>query len=620
MCTANGGGGFELRRVYNNEDTYIPTTTINIDAEGVEDENRGTLDEVNLLSPYRKNTFVGASGVGVWTVDTAKRGAYAIKNNSFVRIMLYKIALIEPDEGEPYEDVVEIEINNRFTEGDKRRMLYAVDDDIVDVGSILFEAGKIVLTTDTTPPIENEANIIVTFENDMAGQDQFQNYLSSVTIGATFGSGIRTDRLFLGGSNLFKNALYWSEENGDGMLAKSDYTYFPDRNWITLGGSGSEITGFAVQSDGVLLVFKEKTGSESTLYYITAREIDGTDSDGGAITKIRFDAKMGNTVDTVYGKYASASLNGDNLILTRNGVKGIQIYENIYTSSYRIQERGRNINGKLLRHKNLSDACGFVFGDKYYLSVDGVTYIADSRFTFENEEDINGSFNYEWWYWTNVAARVWCEIDNELYFGTADGLICRFTEGYADITTQDTEEGDLTISSEGLDTNTIAYNVDLDSALHEDDTIIFTNGALFALHLEDTDILSIDEDGYLHVSDENIYKVYDGIEVYADDVDGTGLVFNTKYVIGHVDLDNVRFSLFKDGIQVMPTGTGFRLCKKVSGKELFITNIDYDANEFQLKEFASGDVLDLVYYGEIPPHCLRQSGTSTISAQSGLHR
>ena len=53
--------------------------------------------------------------------------------------------------------------------------------------------------------------------------------------------------------------------------------------------------------------------------------------------------------------------------------------------------------------------------------------------------------------------------------------------------------------------------------------------------------------------------------------------------------------------QVIPLATGFRCCKKVSGKELFITNINDVSKEFQIKEFAGTEVLDLMIYNYTMP-------------------
>lgn len=564
------GENFELRRVFDNEDTYIPTTTINIDNDSVADENRASLDAVNLLSSYRKNEMLGVdNSSATWTVDTAQ-----IDEDSDITITVYTL-------NEDGASVVKT-INNRIT--NDKSLLYVTGDDINSCGEIDFETGKITLNINTKPQEVDTSNIVITFKCSQLGQDDL---IVNATLSTVFGGGGNSNRLFLTGSKTQKNVHVWSE--------MYDFTYFADINYDEIGSDNSAILGYVRATDGVLMVFKEKNGAEATIYYVSGTDTEEEDYAGNISFVTRFTKYTGNITDTIYAKYATASLNGDNLILTRNGVRGLELYENLATSAYRLRERSRNINVKLLKEENLQDACGFVYKDKYYLSVGDVVYVCDSRFTFQADEDISDSFNYEWWYLTNINARVWCEIDNELYFGTNDGMICRFEEeNFADITFQDTEAGDISIS---FSDNNITYNLDLDSDLTESSSVTITQGNLYSLFLDEDEMLSVDDDGYISVSEETLLKLYQGIKCYADDVDGTGLSVNKLYEIGEVDLDNIRFKLIdEDGAQVVPTAVSFRLCKILTGKTLYITNIDAETSSFQVKEFVGGDVLDLVIY------------------------
>ena len=575
------GKGFELRRVYDNEDTYIPTTTINIDNDKVNDEMRATFDGVNVLSSWRRNELVGVDEESAtWTLDTAiSADTQAIDKDSDISIHIYTL----DEQGAKQE----IKVNNRIT--DDKTKLYKKGDDINSVGSVDFAAGKITLNINTKPQEADTSNIVVTFKCSTEG---LEDIVCGGTISTLFGGGGNSNRLFISGNKARKNVHIWSE--------MYDFTYFADTNYDEIGSDSSAIMGYVRASDGVLLVFKEKNGSDSTIYYVNGTDTEEEDFNGDISFVTKFTKFAGTITDTIYAKYATASLNGDNLILTRNGVRGLEMYDNITTSAYRVRERSRNINTKLLKQEGLEDACGYVFKDKYYLSMDGVVYVCDSRFTFQADEDISDSFNYEWWYFTNVDARVWCEIDNELYFGTNTGLICKFVEDeFADTTYQDTEAGDISIA---YNDNNIVYNLNLERALTESSSIKFTQGDVFALYLNPDEILSIDDEGYLHFAEETLSKVYEGVEFYVDRADETGLEVDKKYHIGMVDLDNMRFPVLDENDeQVIPLATGFRCCKKVSGKELFITNINDVSKEFQIKEFAGTEVLDLMIYNYTMP-------------------
>lgn len=564
------GADFELRRVYGNEDTYIPTTSINIDNDSVADEARAVLDSVNILTPWRINKLLGAdTESATWTLDAP------IINESDVAIEAYTVVGGEN---------IKLNLSNRIISD--KTLLYA-ESDIEAVGRIDFLNGKITLNINTKPQEADSSNIIVKFQADSANQEDF---ICKSTFGAMFGAGGNSNRLFIAGNNVRKNVHMWSE--------MYDFTYFPDINFDEIGGDSSAIVGYVRVTDGIMLAFKENNGSEATIYYISGTDTQDVDADGNPVFVTKFTKKAGNIADTIWAQHATASLNGDNLILTRNGVKGLEMYDNVTTSAYRVRERGRNINSQLLKHENLKDACGFVYKNKYYLSLDGVVYVCDSRFTFQAEEDVSDSFNYEWWYWTNVDARIWAEIDNCLLFGTNSGLICKFTdEIFADITHQNTEVGDLSISY--VDGH-VFYNTVLEEDLTESDYITFTQGDIYCLYLAPDEMLDIDNEGWISIAEETLPKVYEGIECYADNVGDSGLRANTKYFVGEINLVELKFRLRdEENNIVLPQCVGFRLSKYISNKPLYLAEINHSKKCFKVKEFKSAEPVELVTYNSL---------------------
>ena len=158
-------GNYELRRVYGNEDTYMPTTTISIDDDSVTtDKVRSSLDDINYLNPRRKNTMVGGplpegdDASRTWTVDSQK-----IKNLS--KVVVKVTTLVNGiEQTKVYTNAESITGDNILdnvivTAG---ILLYQYDenadgnkiDKSVTVGSIDRAKGKITLTIDTTSPIE----------------------------------------------------------------------------------------------------------------------------------------------------------------------------------------------------------------------------------------------------------------------------------------------------------------------------------------------------------------------------------------------------------------------------------------------------------------------------------
>jgi hypothetical protein len=82
------------------------------------------------------------------------------------------------------------------------------------------------------------------------------------------------------------------------------------------------------------------------------------------------------------------------------------------------------VNGDLRSREGLSSACAAIWRGWYCLFTGGVAYVANSHLKNTNK---TGSTGYEWFYWDNIPAICAREFDGNLYFGTADGDICRFT-------------------------------------------------------------------------------------------------------------------------------------------------------------------------------------------------
>lgn len=560
----DGGETYELRRVANNIDTYIPTTTISIDDDTVLDDTRGSLDDVNCLTPKRINQLLGSAEANrTWTLDSG-----SIDEGTEVSL------IVETKKG---EELVTLEISN--SQSDKTK-LYDGDE---QVGTVDYANGKITLTIATPPQIENRDNIFVTFEHSVEG---YTERIANCNFGILFGVSGNTDRLFLSGNPDFPNVDFHSEMD--------DYTYFGDLNTASMGSDSVAINGFARLSDSTLVIYKEENGQEASIFYRTGGLSKNYDSTGN-LESVRavFPTSAGSIGEGVVSRYACVNFGGDNIILSKNGVFGIVLANNVATTERYTRERSRSINERLKKHKDLSEAVGIVYKSRYFLAVDGVCYIADSRFTYTSEDSLDNSYNYEWWFWENVPARVWANIENNLYFGSNEGQVCVFDDEYVDRTHQMSEAGDLSFD---VAENHITYNENIDIGLKEDDRITLTTDGVYSLYAEGITL----SDGRLFVSEETILTMYDGVEVFADNVGANGLKVGEPYYLYAVDKGLCCFQLTnKQGDVVEIAEGGFRLHKSVSGKELYITNVTEDS--FQLKDYRTSGAITLSAYNDTAP-------------------
>lgn len=567
----DNGTTYELRRVADNEDTYVPTTTTHIATDtDTKQENRTSLDDINMLSSYRKNTVFGINESTItFTLDAQ------IEKNSDVEV---KVLVLEDN-----KEVEKILINSKT---DKTK-LYLGE---TNKGSIDFENSKITLNLNTKPAIEDDDNIEVKFKSTYYG-----DRIADAQFGILFGTNGNSDRLFVSGNPEYKNIVFYSEpHNTLENPNEVDFTYFAQQNSIAYGSDASEILGFQRLSDNTLVVHKQDIGQETTIFYVSGSYESEYDDDN-QLVKINyyFTSTAGSIGDEIISRYASANFAGDNIILTRNGVYGIELSDNIATVERYIRERSRYINEKIKEHKSLEEAIGIVFENKYFLAVDDVCYVADARFKTTSDGDMPDTFNYEWWYWDNIPARVWAKINGKLYFGTANGQVCVFDEKYIDREYINAEVGNITLS---VSENKFIYNNKKIENIVDGDTIKFFNN-IWCEFLNENNILKV-ENNFIYVSEKDILNVFNGVEVYADNVKDSGLEIDNKYYIKEVDFGTCKFKLENaDGNDVLVNSKNFKLVKNLKNQDLLLTNVTQ--NDFQIKQFKKDlEPLILIMYND----------------------
>ena len=211
------------------------------------------------------------------------------------------------------------------------------------------------------------------------------------------------DRIFVvGGTN--KNKVYYSAVNNP--------TYFPDNNYITIGYDTNEIKGLVRVSDS-LAAIKSDSIYDNTLYMIRGSFYN----DNAVFTVVATSAKLG-AISTESIK----TLIDEPLFLTRNGVFGIANV--LYTTEKTIRNRSKFLDRKLVKEENLDSSCATVWDKYYILCVNSKCYILDGR---KIARDITGNtdYQYEAYYWENIPATSFAVYNDDLFFTTADGNICK---------------------------------------------------------------------------------------------------------------------------------------------------------------------------------------------------
>ena len=359
---------------------------------------------------------VVAEADGVYTVTNVEDGEVFVPTTT--------IAADPSGGGTPFEAVNMLtgkRINSFFSNGTSKD--YFLDTQNIDAVTkvvvngeekddytVDLAAGKVSLSA---APADSKGvdNVVIHFTANVEG---YADRVNKCTIFAFFGFN-NDNRIFISGNPEYPN---WDWQTG-----LDDPTYFPDTGYTKVGSDTSAIMGYLKQYNSLTIV-KADNEQDAEVFLRTAQmEDDGT---------VIFPIQQGIKGVGAISKYAFATLRDDPLFLAREGV--FAIASTSVQLERTVQDRSYFVNPVLTTEAGLSEAVAAVWNGYYILCVNGRAYVADSRKRTAqsgtgasySESGSYVQYSYEWYYWQNIPARVIREFEGELYFGTADGYICKF--------------------------------------------------------------------------------------------------------------------------------------------------------------------------------------------------
>ncbi len=398
----------DLTGQYPAGEAKIPRVSISRSPAGKD----GTLlEDVNMLTPWQCNTFLGDSTSKDYILSSKKilSGAEYIK----VYVMDSSGEFQLKTYGTDYTLPTAVETTGKGVNG----------------ASYTFNVcdGKITFKEAHAPVVTGQDNVKVEFisfdEKNGLYKDRkgITNPYDVVTYGYS-----KEDRVFIVSSSE-RNKIFYSEVD--------NVAYFPDLNYITVGNVTADIVGFARMSS-YLAVIKEEVSTDSTVFLISGTTVEN-------LTAFQCTpAKAG--VGGVAQK-SIAMLGDEPLFLSQTGVYGISNY--YVSSEYIVRNRSYLLDKKLLKEPNLDKAVAVQWNRYYILCVNSHCYVLDGR-NKANDKNNNTDFLYEGYYWEDVPAVCFANIGNELFFGTSDGRICKFNSDVPNITAY-CDNGTATIGDTG---------------------------------------------------------------------------------------------------------------------------------------------------------------------------
>lgn len=281
--------------------------------------------------------------------------------------------------------------------------------DLVETTDFTVDRTKGIITFKTAPgasPSTGIDNVQITFSADYTEDEKVvtADIINKCSIAVQYGYNGATDRVFVSGNPEAKNYQYWSDIN--------DPCYFPGLNYAYLGQDSSAIVGYSLIGNA-LAVHKEDNEQDQTIFLVTG-SYDQTNGYRFAIS--------GSVAGVgAVSKYAFQRLGTEPLFLSRQGV--FAVTTQYLTAERYAQNRSWFVDQRLTKESDLSEAVAKEYNGMYYLCVNGHVYVADSRNKVYEKNVPQSEYQYEWYYLTNIDARVWWKYDNRLYFGDHDGHV-----------------------------------------------------------------------------------------------------------------------------------------------------------------------------------------------------
>lgn len=294
-------------------------------------------------------------------------------------------------------------------------------------GTVVRNA-HVILFDDPLNPIDGQGNIEVKFPHYVSG---YADRINKCRFGVVF-----NNRLFVSGNPDYKNCDWHSGEVNVSQVeeynnkAIKDYTYFSDLDYCYYGDNDTAIVGYDIYRDGDLIVIKEGSKHQATLYRRTMKLVSATSADGNSVgedlaeqTFPMYDINSNGGVGGLSNR-SIVNFVGETIVLTRNGLKALTNKDDVYNTAKYTFDVSSFINEKI-KDEDLTNAFLFVYGERLLLKTSRGVYVG--FYGLRNDDN-----EYEWYFLNNIEADIFFEYDDELYFANDNGEIYRFSESEKD--------------------------------------------------------------------------------------------------------------------------------------------------------------------------------------------
>lgn len=513
---------------------------------------------------------------------------------------------------------------------------------IIDILDKDYQA-RTVLFEDYLSEIEGSSNAEITFPSYEAGE---ADLINTCTFGCLFGAHNSVNRLFVSGNETASNADWHSSElnvtdyeyfGSEVLSANGNFSYFTSESIMYYGETDNKVIGYDIVSNDKLLVLKNKSDKEKTVYFRTPTLIKALNAAGMSETDVGGDSGLQEEFTLTKGNNSVAGIspqtiinfNGDTLFVdSDNQISGLDLEGIIGDNQRYANSRSKFIDYKL-KDLDLSDAVVWSNNKYLFLSIPNVGLFVTH---FEAKTDDQ----YEWWFITSDNPTVFLEVDDKIYYGNGDGAFGTLQNGqYADITKIFADKDQTALISILPAEERVLIEQALVNKLDESKTYKFcaipdltdyTKNIFFeiakASHTEDAEEIYIDYSKDTFVGGElkeNKIYYFNYIEENLEDeraikVDSSSplATFGKAYKFKEVSVDDTEYNLNHKSYFLLDASTGNRItgfstaeleevsiCERLD-EDVEILNIDKTRSTLLLGR--DGEALNIVQYGIQNPY------------------
>ena len=335
---------------------------------------------------------------------------------------------------------------------------------------------KVVLFNDYIPEIDGQNNIEVTFPCYVEGN---ADKINKCTFGILFGNNNAKNRLFLSGNPDTPNCDWHSGdvislEMQDDSAINGNFGYFEDTSYCFYGETDNKVIGYDIVSNDKLLVLKDYSDKETTVYFRTPTLVTAIDGAGTQVTGINgetlyqeeFSLTKGNNSVAGVSPFSIVNFNGDSVFMSHDkNIVGLDLVGIVGDNQRYANTRSLHIDRQLEQNKNIDKV--WLFTDNKYL------FVCEENRTFIAHYEAKTESQYEWWVINVGDIQSMLNVDNTRYFANSDGSFYKFSDIYSDVDKVFIQEGGAVLFSENENDDKVIINNEIINLLDKDETYTF---------------------------------------------------------------------------------------------------------------------------------------------------